>query len=184
MSGQQWVAPIPPFHTADGAAVTASAAITELTPLPQVQLPAGTLQEYEGKRLEITAWGHYTTTVTQGTITIGLYSGTIGQAITAAAAVAVTPALTWVASQTNRFWHIEGNVVFRTLGTAGTSVGFIDCANFVSGATDVAGVIGGTAAGGTVAVDTTVARYLALGVTLSVASQSITCRYFGVRLVN
>lgn len=180
MPGQYWVAPAPPFHTADATALTASATLTEFTPLPQIQLPAGMIGEYAGKRLEIQAWGVYTTTATQGTITFGLYSGTIGQAIGSAAAVAVSSAVTWVASQTNRIWRMEGNVSIRSIGTSGTCVGVIEASNLSSTATDMAA----TAAGGTVTLDTTVARYWSLGATLSVASQSITCRYFGVRVVN
>jgi hypothetical protein len=188
MSGQHWVSPVGVFQTRDYAAVTASATLTDLCPnatnTAQVQLAAVQLQEFAGKEFEIQAWGHYTTTASQGTITAGPYSGTIGQAIGSAAAVAVSPALTWVASQTNRFWHVEGVFQVRDTGTTGACMGFLDLANFVSGATDVAGAVAATAAGATVAIDTTVARYLTLGVTLSVASQSITCRRFRVRSLN
>lgn len=188
MSGQHWVQPVGFFQRVDYAAVTASATLTELTgasgTTSQCQLASVQLQEFEGKRFEVQAWGHYTTTATQGTITCGLYSGTIGQAIGSAAAVAVSSALTWVASQTNRMWHIEGMFQVRSGGTSGTCIGFLDLSNLVSGATDVAGVVAATAAGSTVTIDTTVARYLTLAVTLSVASQSITCRYFGVRSIN
>lgn len=180
MSRQGWVQGVPPFHTADASALTASATLTEFSPTPQIFLPAGVIGEYAGIRLEVQAWGIYTTTATQGTITFGLYSGTIGQAIGSAAALAVSPAVTWVASQTNRVWRMEGNVQIRSIGSAGTAVAVLEASNLSSTATDMAA----TAAGSTVAIDTTVARYLSLGATLSVASQSITCRYFGVRLVN
>lgn len=180
MARQGWVQAVPPFHTADGTALTASATLTEFSPTPQIYLPAGILGDYPGIRLEVQAWGVYTTTATQGTITLGLYSGTIGQAIGSAAAIAVSPAITWVASSANRVWRIEGNVQVRSTGTAGACVGVMELSNVSSAATDMAA----TAAGSTVAIDTTVARYLSLGATLSVASQSITCRYFGVRLVN
>lgn len=178
-----WAQALGPFHTSDATAVTASATLTELSPTGaqggQVQTAAGLVGEYEGIRLEFQAWGVYTTTATQGTITLGLYSGTIGQAIGSAAAIAVTPATAWVASQTNRLWRIEGNLSVRTLGTSGTCVACIECSNIAASST-----LGATAAGGTVTIDTTVNRYWALGATISVASQSITCRYFGVRLVN
>lgn len=180
MSRQYWVQAVPPFHTADATAVTASGALTELTPVPQVQIPAGLLGEFAGARLEIHAWGVYTTTGTQGTITFGLYSGTIGQAIGSAVALATSAATTWVASQTNRIWRITGNVTIRSIGASGTGVAVLEGSNFSSGTTDMAA----TSAGGTFTVDTTAARYINLGVTLSVASQSITCRDFGVRLVN
>jgi hypothetical protein len=72
MPAQTWMAAVPPYHTADAAAVTASAALTELTPTPQMVLPYPMLNEFAGKRFEFQAWGHYTTTATQGTITIDL----------------------------------------------------------------------------------------------------------------
>lgn len=183
MPAQTWMAAVPPFPTADGTAVTASGALTELTPTPQLVLPYPMLGEFGGKRLEFVAWGHYTTTASQGTITWDLRAGAAG-AIGSMTSIAASSALTWVASQTNRFWHIEGSLQVRTLGSAGTCIGFVDLANIVSGATDVAGVIAATAAGSTAAIDTTQARAIALGVTLSVASQSITCRYFGIRSIN
>lgn len=180
MSGQYWVSPAPPFHVADASALTASGTLTEFSPVPQIQLPGGLLGEYAGKRIEVQAWGVYTTTGTQGTITLGLYSGTIGQAIGSAVAMAVSPAVTWVASQTNRVWRIEGNASIRSVGSSGTGIAVLECSNFSSATCDMAA----TTAGSTFTIDTTVTRYLSLGATLSVASQSITCRYFGVRLVN
>lgn len=180
MPAQYWMAGNPPFHTADGTAVTASATLTNATPTPEVLVPAPWWNEFAGKRLEVQMWGVYTTTATQGTITFGLYSGTSGQAIGSAAALAVSSAVTWVASQTNRVWRMEGNLSVRTVGTSGAAVAVLEASNLSATATDMAA----TAAGSTVTVDTTVSRYLALGVTLSAASQSFTCRYFGVRLVN
>lgn len=177
--GQYWVQPVPPFLTADGTAVTASATLTELSPTPQVVIPAPWLNEFAGKRIEVQAWGVYTTTGTQGTITFDLRMGAAG-AIGSMTSIAATSAITWVASQTNRVWRLEGNLQIRSLGSSGTCIGVTEYSNVSSTATDM----GATGAGSTAAVDTTSARAIALGATLSVASQSITCRYFGVRLVN
>lgn len=183
MPAQFWVAGIPPFHTADGTAVTASGTLTELSPTPQVVFPAGFLQEMPGKRLEIQAYGHYTTTASQGTVTFDLRMGAAG-AIGSMTSIAASSALTWVLSSSNRFWHIEGVLSVRSTGASGTCIGFLDIGNITSGASDVPGAVAATSAGSTAAVDTTAARAIALGVTLSVASQSITCRYFGVRSIN
>jgi hypothetical protein len=179
MPGQFWVGPLPPFHTGDGTAVTASATLTELSPTPQIILPVPLLQEFAGKRLEIQAGGHYTTTATQGTITFDLRIGAAG-AIGSMTSIAASAATTWVASQTNRFWRMEANLQIRTIGSAGTAIMIGELSNVSSGGTDMIA----TTAGSTAAVDTTSTRAIALGVTLSVASQSITCRYFGVRSVN
>lgn len=177
--GQYWVQPVPPFHTADGTAVTASATLTELSPTPQIVIPAPWLNEFGGKRLEFQAWGIYTTTGTQGTVTFDLRIGAAG-AVGSMTSAAATAAITWVASQTNRVWRMEGNMQIRSLGSSGTGVAACEFSNVSSGATDM----GATAAGSTFTVDTTSARAVALACTNSAASQSITCRYFGVRLVN
>jgi hypothetical protein len=170
------------YPVADGTAVTASGAITELSPTaPQKILPAGSINDFGGHLLEFNADGYYTTTATQGTITIGVYTGTIGQAITAATAWVATGAITWVASQTNRLWSVSGTLQVRTMGAAGTGVGYLAFTNLTgTNAIDQAA----SAAGAAATIDTTVARYVALGATLSVASQSITCRKFSVNLMN
>jgi len=179
MPAQYWAAGVPPFHTADGTAVTASGALTEVSPLPQILFPVPVLQEYDGKKFWIEAWGYYTTTGTQGTVTFDLRLGPAG-AIGSMTSVVATSALTWVASSTNRIWRMEGNLQVRSKGSSGTCVGCMDFTNVTSGGKDLVG----TAAGSTAAVDTTSARALSLGVTLSVASQSITCRSFSVVSVN
>lgn len=183
MPAQYWDMLVPPYLTADGTAVTASATLTELTPTPQIILPYPILQEFAGKRLRFDAWGHYTTTGTQGTITFDLKMGAAG-AVGSMTSIITSAAITWVASQTNRFWHIEGGVTIRTVGAAGTAVGFMDISNVSLGSADVPGVVAGTTAGSTAAVDTTSARAIALAATISVASQSITCREFRVYAVN
>lgn len=177
--GQFWVQPMPPFHIADGTAVTASATLTEASPAPQIIIPAPWLNEFGGKRIELQAFGHYTTTGTQGNVTFDVRMGPAG-AIGSMTSIMASSAITWVASQTNRFWRMEGNISIRTLGTAGTAVGCAEISNVSSGGTDMAA----TSAGGTAAIDTTLSRAIVLGITNSAASQSITCRYFGVRLVN
>jgi hypothetical protein len=175
--GQYWVQPIPPFHTADATAVTATA-LTELSPLPQKVIPAPWMNEFAGKSFEFAASGFYTTNASAGTYTFGLYIGAAG-AIGSMTAIATSSALSYVVSQTNRPWRVEGEIQIRSLGSAGTAVAFGDITNVTSGAKDLMF----TTAGGTAAVDTTLARAIALGVTPSVA-QSITCRYFSVKMSN
>jgi hypothetical protein len=180
MPGQVWFEPVPPFDVTDGTALTAATTLTAIEPNPMTHIvPYPWLHQFPGKRLEVQASGIYTTTGTQGTCTLGVYSGTVGQAI-GSAVVLCSVAITWVASQTNRFWRAEGNISIRSVGTTGTGVAVLEVSNMSSGGTDIAA----TAAGATFTVDTSVARYFAIGATNSVASQSITCRYFGLRMVN
>jgi hypothetical protein len=178
MPRNYWMQGVPPFHTADGTAVTATT-ITDSTPAPSVVLPANFMGEFAGARLEVQAWGVYTTSATATTVTFGIYSGTIGQAISAATLLAASSAVTMVASSTNKVWRMEGNLAIRSIGATGTGVCVVEASGITSGGLDFAS----TAAGSTFTIDTTVARYLALGVTISVA-QSWTTRYFGVRSVN
>jgi hypothetical protein len=178
MPAQYWISPMPPFHTGDGTAYTGTT-IGELSPAPRVSIPAPWLNEFAGKRLEIQAGGHYTTSASAGTYTIDLRHGAVGVAVGSGTAIASTAAISYVVSQTNRFWRMEGNIQIRSIGASGTCIAICELSNISSGTTDMMA----TTAGGTVAIDTTTGRDLYLSITGSVA-QSITCRYFGIRMVN
>lgn len=174
---QYWVAPLPPFHVADGATLTA-AALAELSPTPPVVVPGGLLEI--GSRLEFSAFGRITTAATPGTWTFGIYIGTI--AIAVGQAAIVSAALAAKASMTNVTWRIEGNASVRAVGTgtAGQLLGALEISNITTNGTDLAPATAPTAFG----FDTTVSNFVRLGVTPSVATGSIVCHYFGCRLVN
>lgn len=180
MANQLWVNSFGPWHIADATAVTASGALTELTPTPQILIPYPAFS-VPGTRLRFMARGRYTTTGTQGTATFDLRMGATA-AIGSLTSVVASGALTWVASQTSRPWKISGEVDLRTNGTAGTGVGWMDIENVVTQATDTPGIYVDTST--TATVNSTIANAIALGVTLSVASQSITCRSFTVEVIN
>lgn len=174
---QYWVAPLPPFHVADGAAATA-AALAEISPLPQIVLPANMLEQ--GSRLEFSAFGRITTAATPGTWTFGIYIGT--GAIASGQGAIVSAALAAKASMTNVTWRVEGNASVRAVGTgtAATVIGVLEISNITSNGTDLAPAT----APATFGFDSTIANIVRLGITPSVATGSITCHYFGVRLVN
>lgn len=179
---QYWVAPIPPFHTADSTPYTGTAAIGDISPAPPVVLPANALEA--GSRLEFSAFGRFTTAATPGTVIIGMYIGT--GAIASGQAIAVTAALAPAASQTNRSFRIEGNASVRTVGsgTAATIIGLFEITN-LTGATGVVGSdMAPATAPATLGFDSTIANTIRIGVTPSVTTQSWTTHYFGVRLVN
>ncbi len=174
------VVPLPPFHVADGAA-NASSALTVISPTPDIVLPANFLEA--GSRLEISAFGRYTSTGTPGTLTIGLYWSPSAAAIATGHAVAITAALTVQASQTNRSWRVEGNASVRTIGAAGTNstvIALLEVSNITTNGTDLAPAT----APATFAYDNTIPQNVRLGMTASVATGSWTCHYFGVRSVN
>lgn len=177
MARQYWVAPVPPFHVADGTAATA-AALAEISPTPAIILPGNFLER--GSRLEFSAFGRMTTAATPGTWTFGIYIGTA--AIASGQAAIVSSAITAVASQTNKTWRVEGNASIRTdgSGTAATLIGCLEISNVSSNGTDLAPATAPT----TFAFDSTVSNFVRLGITPSVATGSITCHYFGCRIVN
>lgn len=180
MANQEWVNSFGPWHIADGTAVTA-AALTELSPTAQVLIPYPALI-VPGTRIRWDAYGVYTTVATQGTITFDLRMGAANTAIGSLTSIVATSALTWVASQTTRAWHIVGHVDIRTQGVSGTAVGFMDTTNITSGATDTPGAVAITAT--TATVNTTITNAISLGATPSLATCSITCKSWTVEVIN
>lgn len=179
---QYWLAPLPPFHTADGTAYTGTAALGDISPAPPIVIPANMLEI--GSRLEINCFGRYTSTATQGTITVGAYIGPTATAIGSVSVLAVSATLTPVASQTNRTFRIEGNASVRSVGTAGTIIGSLEITN-VSGTSPLSDTTIAPYSGpAAVAIDTTVNNSVRIGVTPSVTTGSWQCMYLGVRLVN
>lgn len=174
---QYWVAPIPPFHTADGTANT-SAVLTDVSPAPNIIIPANALEV--GSRLEFAAFGRYTSTGTPGTVVAGVYLAASAAAIGAGQALAATAALVPVASQTNRSWRLEGNSTVRAVGATGSILGLLEVSNITSNGTDLAPATAPTA----VTYDTTVPLTIRIGITASVATGSWQLHYVGVRLVN
>lgn len=179
MSRQYWVAPLPPLQTADGAAYNTSTTLTDVGPTPQVILPAGMLEI--GSRLDFYAFGRYSNTGTP-TLTLGVYSGTIAQAIGSAAVLCVSSALTTVSGVTNRSWRLEGQMQVRAVGTSGSVLSVGEVSNVTTGLTDLLPATAPTA----VTVDTTVARYLTIGATwgTSSASNTLTVHHVSFRLTS
>jgi hypothetical protein len=174
---QYWVAPLPPFHIADGAA-NATSALTDISPTPNIVVPANALEI--GSRLEFAAFGRFTSTATPGTVVIGIYLAASAAAIASGQALAITSAIVPVASSTNRSWRVEGNSTVRAVGTSGSILGLLEVSNITSNGTDLAPATAPTA----VTYDTTVPLTVRLGMTASVATGSWTAHYIGVRLLN
>lgn len=179
MGRQYWVTPQGPFHIADGAAYANSAALTDVAPTPQILLGAGQLEI--GSRFEFSAVFRYSNTGTP-TLTLGLYTGTIGQAIGSAAVLAVSSALTTVTTVTNRTCWIKGHGHVRAHGASGSVFATAKVSNVTTGLLDMAPATAPAA----VTVDTTVARYVTLGATWGTANaaNTLTCHEFGFRLLN
>lgn len=177
MPRQYWEAALPPFHVADGATATA-AALADISPTPNVVIPAGYLEL--GQRLRFTAYGRHSSAGTPGTVVMGIYLSASAAAIASGHALAVTAATTLVASQTNRTWRFEGNASVRAVGTTGSIIGCLEVTNLVASGN----VMAPATAPAAVTYDTTLPLTVRLGVTPSVATQSWTCHQFTVETIN
>lgn len=160
------------FPIVKGAVVASTAALVDITPVPAYSVPAGIVTV--GTTFRVTAYGRYTCGATATNLTLGLYwGGTAGQVLAATAATALT------VSQTNAPWELEATFTIDGLGS-GTS-GSIWTKGRV-----FLGTAPGTyatplpipnAAAAAVGVDTTIARQISIGATLSqiTGSPTITC---------
>ena len=95
-----------------GAAYNTSVTLTDVSPTPQLVLPANYL--FTGSALKITATGTFSNTVTP-TLLLGFYFGGVaGVALTTSGAVTTTTGATsWP-------WRIEATAVVRSIGASGT----------------------------------------------------------------
>lgn len=176
---EYWVAPLPPFQIADGSAYANSITLTDVAPTPAIVVPAGMLEL--GSRLEWEIFGRYSNTGTP-TLTLGIYSGTIGQAIGSGVALCVSAAITTVSGVTNQTFRMQGGGQVRAVGTSGT----ILAATEISNVSTVACNMAPATAPATATIDTTVSRYITVGATWGTqsASNTLTIHHMGVRLSN
>lgn len=119
--GQFYHDTVPPFITADEAAVTLSTTNKALVPTARYGNLGAQFFNQIGRKLRIRAFGKITTGTTPGNLTMALLWGTgadaNGVSIVASAAAALT------ASQTNISWEFEAYVHARSLGATGTLFG-------------------------------------------------------------
>lgn len=162
---QYWEAPVPPFQTADAQKDTWTTAADVLL-LPQVTLPANILEV--GSTLAIRAQGNWSSTGSP-TFTPGFYYGGV-----AGIALAVAGAQTVGSGGASWPWLMEWWGRVRSIGTAGSIVG----QGVLRGAltsltvafTDTPMPL--TLALRTVAIDTTTAKTITVGVACSSSSGS------------
>ena len=95
-----------------GTALANTTTLTDISPAPQVVIPANYL--YVGQRLRITAYGIYSTTGTPN-LTLGVYYG--GVAGTLLAATAANATASGAASYP---WKLSLDIFVRTAGATGT----------------------------------------------------------------
>ncbi len=160
-----------PQNPAAGAAYNTSVALTDVSPAPQLVLPANFLQA--GSALRFTAFGVFSNTATP-TLLLGIYYGGV-----AGVALAASGATTTTTGATNWPWRLELTSTVRTNGATGTiiSQGFLDLATSLTAVTRIP--IPATALA-TVTIDTTAAKALTVGAQwgASSVSNTLTCHGF------
>lgn len=176
MARTLYVAPVPPLNATAGAAYVSSSTITDVSPAPQIVLPANLLDV--GQVLRLTAFGVFSTTGAPTLVTGFYYGGVAGVALAATGATATGSGVTNVPFRL----EYEGRV--RSTGTSGTIMG----AGFEMRGTSVSAVgfvpIPVTALA-TVTIDTTTAKTITVGATWGTlsASNTLTCHHFNVELI-
>jgi hypothetical protein len=175
---QYYVAPLPPLHTANGTALANTVTLTDVSPAPNIVLPANFAES--GTEVEIRAMGEFSTTGTP-TLLIGVYYGGV-----AGLALAATAAITTASAAASFPWQLDYRGVFRTIGSSGTINGQ---GRLYLGTSLVVGSVNflpATAAARTVTVDTTSAKAITIGAQWGTASASntLTCNDISVKIVS
>lgn len=172
MPGMNWAALLnSPQQVAAGAAYNTSTTLTDVSPAPQLTLPANFLGN--GSALRLTACGTFSNTATP-TLLLGFYYGGV-----AGVALAAIGATTTTTAATNWPWRIEATATVRSNGATGTIItqGFVDLATSLTAVTRIP--LPATALA-TVTIDTTAAKVLSVGAQwgASSASNTLTCHQF------
>lgn len=170
---QVWTYPLLPQNVASGAAYNTSTTLTDVSPTPQITIPANFLQP--GMTLRVKAAGTFSNTGTP-TLLLGVYYGGV-----AGTALAATSAVTTTTGATNWQWTVEYFGKVRTLGSSGTIMGFgaVDIGTSLTALTHRP--IPETALAN-VTIDTTASKAVTLGAQwgTSSASNTLTCVHFDV----
>lgn len=166
-----------PAHAYSGTALASSNSLTDISPVPNITIAAGSLET--GQVIRVTARMKFSTTGTP-TFLAGIYYGGIaGNKLCAIGATAT--------ASTGTNWPIEVNalLVVNSVGTSGsiTASGFVDLGTSLTAATHIPMDASAIAA---VTVDTTTAKILTLGAQWGTnsASNTVQCIQWVVEGLN
>jgi hypothetical protein len=164
---------------ASASPLASSAALTDISPTPQLVLPANYLQI--GQRYRLRAAGVFSNTATP-TLLLGFYVGGI-----AGAAIGASGAITTITAATNWSWIAEIEFQVRAIGSSGSIFPYLGRLQMPASLTQFQAdyAIPATAPAG-VTVDTTAAKALTVGAQwgASSASNTITCNAFDIEQLN
>lgn len=180
MGNQFWVSPQPPFHDAAGTALANSITLTDISPAPNIVLPAG-WASIKGAEIEVFAQGFFSNTGTP-TLLLGVYYG----GVAAALPLAVSSAVTTTTGATLWPWKLSYRGVVRQLGSAGSINGYGEVLLPTALTAWTGRPIPEVAANRTVTIDTTTAKAITIGAQWGTAnaSNTITCDDISVKLLN
>jgi hypothetical protein len=179
MSRMYLTQPLTPLHVLDGASFGTFTTFQNISPTPEIILPANTLEP--GSELWLEADGEYTTTATV-TFGFGFLYGATGPVT-----LAVGTALASGAAATSWPWHAEWKGRVRTVGATGTIQGsgwwILGTSLAVFSAPQAMPV---TLALRTVTIDTTLAKELRVGAVCgtSAAGNTVKVNRFSAMLVS
>lgn len=170
---QVWTYPLQPQHIASGTALASSTTLTDVSPTPNITIPANFLQP--GMLIRIEAACTFSNTATPTLLLGAYYGGVAGTALAATSAVTTTTGATnWQATL-----KYVGRV--RTVGSAGTIMGY-GRVGFGTSLTAITYRPIPETALATVAIDTTAAKALTIGAQWGTnsASNTLTCVHFDI----
>ncbi|SRR6266566_6647202 len=182
MPAQFWESVLNSPGLGAGAALLSSVTLTDVSPAPQLIIPAGFF--YAGQALRLTACGVFSTTGAP-TLLTGFYTGPSTGAGVAGVALAASGAVATGSGVTNVPWRMEATCTVRTIGTAGTvitqGVQYIGTSVSAWGNTPLPII-----ALATVSFDMTVSRVITVGAQwgTSSASNTLTCHQFLIEALN
>jgi hypothetical protein len=183
MPAQFWESTLNSPGLGAGAALASSVILTDISPAPQLVLPANFL--YVGQALRLTANGVFSTTATP-TLLLGFYFGGVAGG-TGSPALAINGAVATASGVTNVPWRLELTSTVRAVGS-GTTGSIISQGFQYLGTTVAAWAVTPLpiTAMAAVGVDTTKAQAITVGAQwgASSASNTITCHQFLVEALN
>jgi hypothetical protein len=174
---QSWEAVLNVPAEGAGSALANTTTATDISPAPQLTLPAGYM--YIGQRIRVIGYGIFSNTGTPN-LTLGIYYGGVAGTL-----LAGTGAVATASSVTGVPWRIALEIQVKTLGSSGT----VWCNGMVTlGTSLTATSLLWIPSSQTqpITVDTTSAKAITVGATWGTASSSntITCEDFYVEAIS
>jgi len=161
-------APVP----GSGTAYNTSTTLTDVTPAPQLTIPANFLQV--GSVVKVTAWGTFANASTTPTLLLGVYYGGV-----AGTSLGNTGAVTTTSSASTLPWRLEFTFRVASVGSSGTifGQGFVDLGTSLTAVTRIPIPNVALAA---VTIDTTTAKALTIGAQWGTSAAGNTLQVLGV----